>query len=402
MVRLSVVATKDCSDAGCFPVDLGQTFDGWIPGYPPNFLTWSADGSDLYFSGLRRMTQLLYALSISSGDVRPLMQGAQAYWSFSVSADRRTVAFLASDSMSAGDVVVSPIERFAPRRLTNLNPQLAAIDIGTPEIVRWTSRDGLEVEGLLLRPVGYQPGRHYPLLVQMEGTYGTYDLSFSGRVAADNNGTFPFQQQIFAGAGYAVLMPNPRGSWGYGEKFAQRGRADFGVGPLNDIATGVEAMIQRGIADSARLGILGTGYDAYRALFALTQLPYFKAASLDGPLYDLVGLYAAMGTDTWLMDLLIGGSPKDLPDEYARISPANFAERLRTPTLVSYMSVSTGVQGLQAQQSRQTADALRRNRVPVEVVPYGPTPGVPGWGPMALATLITRNLAWFQRWIPTH
>ena len=400
MVRLSVVSATGCPDGGCVPTDLGQDFDGWIAGYPPKFFTWSADGSTLYVSGLRRMTHLLYAIPVVGGPVRPLMSSAQAYWSFSVSHDGRTVAFLASDSASAGDVVISRVERFAPRRLTTLNPQLAAFGLRAPETVRWTSRDGLDVEGLLLKPAGYREGHRYPLLVQMEGTYGAYDVSFSGRVAADNNAAFPYQQQVFASAGYAVLMPNPRGSWGYGEQFAMRGRGDFGTGPLADILTGIDELIRRGIADSSRVGIMGTGYDAYRALFALTQSDRFRAASVDGPLYDLVDLYKQLGPGATLMDALIGGSPSSLPDEYARISPANFADRLRTPLLISYSSLTSGPAALQASQGRVLEGVLRRNGVPVDVVVYDATPGLQTWGPRALATLVTRNVDWFHRWIP--
>jgi dipeptidyl aminopeptidase/acylaminoacyl peptidase len=399
VVRLSVVNASGCATSGCVPVDLGVGADGWIA-YPPSFFAWSADGTALYVSGLRRMTQLLYALPLAGGEMQVVTPGPQAYWSFSIANDGRTLAFLASDSASAGDVVVTSLSRYAPRRLTTLNPWLATAGLRSPEVVRWRSRDGLEIEGLLLAPRDYRPGRTYPLLVQMEGTYGTYDLSFSGRVAADNNVPFPFQQQVFASAGYVVLMPNPRGSWGYGEAFSQRGRGDFGTGPLADILTGVEAMIARGIADSARLGIMGTGFDAYRALFALTQSDRFRAASIDGPLFDLVGLYEGMRPDTLFVIDLIGGSPAATPNEYARISPANFVDRLRTPTLISYADVADGPPRLQAKQGRLLEAALRRNGVPVEVIPYARTEGVAGWSPRALAALIARNLAWFQRWVP--
>jgi dipeptidyl aminopeptidase/acylaminoacyl peptidase len=386
------VASAACTQGTCLPRDLGQRFEGWIGGYPPNFFTWSADGTALYVSGLVRMTQLLYAIDVATEEARALTPGREAYWSFSISRDGRTVAFLASNSASAGDVAVSPLDHFAPRRLTLINPGLPGFRLGSPEAVRWTSRDGLEIEGLLLKPSNYQVGRRYPLLVQMEGTYGTFDLSFSGRVAADDNLAFPFQQHVFASAGYAVLMPNPRGAWGYGEEFSKRARGDFGIGPVADILSGVDAMVVRGIADSVRLGIMGTGYDSYRTIFALTQTDRFKAASVDNPLYDLIKLYGA-GAGS-ILDVLVGGSPTTKPDEYARISPANFPERLRVPTLISYND-----DGGSLQQGAALEAALRKNGTPVDVILYHPTPGERAWGPKALATLVRRNLEWFERWV---
>jgi dipeptidyl aminopeptidase/acylaminoacyl peptidase len=396
-LRMSVVGVS-CRPTACVPKDLGRGSEMRIAGpFARTFFAWSTDGRVLYVPGLWRMTNRLYAIDVASDETRPITQGGRAFWSFSLSADRTAMAFLASDSTSAGDVFVSPLSGSAPRRLTTINPELRRFGLGTPEVVRWKSLDSLEIEGLLLKPRDYRPGRRYPLLIQMEGTYGTYDLSFSGRAIADNNGTFPFQQHVFAAAGYAVLMPNPRGSWGYGDAFSQKGRGDFGSGPVADILTGLDTLIALGIADSTRIGIIGTGYDAYRATLAITQTDRFRAAVIDNPLYDLVELHRSGGQSTAaLLEQLIGGSPSTRPDEYAHISPANFADRLRTPTLVSEC---TGC-GFPA-QGQLLASALRRNNTPVDTITYGITPSEIAWGPRILLALVRRNLEWFERWIPT-
>lgn len=159
-------------------------------------------------------------------------------------------------------------------------------------------------------------------------------------------------------------------------------------------------MIARGIGDSTRLGIMGMGFDAYRALYALTLTDRFKAASVDVPLYDLVALYDGAGAGAHVFDDLIGGSPTEKPDEYARISPANHADRLRTPTLVAYPPDTPGTPT--ASQGRALARALRKNGTPVEVIAYTPSPASDPWGARTLDTLVRRNLEWFRRWIPTR
>jgi dipeptidyl aminopeptidase/acylaminoacyl peptidase len=278
--------------AGGAPRDL----EAWEPGfggYPPWFLDWAADNKTVLSAGLARMRQNLYALSTETAQARAVTSGASVYHDFSLSRDRRTLAFLASDSTTPTEVYVSAVDDFRPRRLTETNPQLAGVRFGETEAVGWKSKDGLDIEGLLLKPADYEAGRRYPMVVLMEGTFGSFDFSFTGRVSADSTAgfMFPFQQQLFAARGYAVLMPNPRGSWGYGAAFNARAAGDFGFGPYHDIASGVDSIVARGVADPERLGVLGIFVDAYRAAFATSQTTRFKAAVLAFPIFDLVSWY---------------------------------------------------------------------------------------------------------------
>ena len=393
-VRLSIVPAS-----GGTPKELGTTFDRWLLAYPPRFLDWSADGRALYFSAIARMSHLLYAIDIATDSVREVTPGPQAFWSFSLSGDRRTLAYLASDSASAGDVVIAPLASapLSPRRITNLNPQLSSVRLGRVERIAWKSADGLEVEGLLVKPPTYTRGRRYPMLVQMEGTFGTYDLSFTGRVAADDNFPFIYQQQVFAGAGYMVLLPNPRGSWGFGEVFARKGAGDFGTGPVADILGGIDAVVARGDVDTARIGIMGTGYDSHRALLAVARTRRFKALSVDSPMYDLIRLRADIGGDSALIDRPVGGTPTDKREEWARISPSTYADSIHTPTLIT-MDEGSPYASAVAKQRDALRQALVKNGVAVEVLPFTTPAGL--YPPKTLALLVQRNLDWFKRWIP--
>ncbi|MGI8497296.1 MAG: alpha/beta hydrolase family protein [Gemmatimonadaceae bacterium] len=347
------------------------------------------------------MTHRLYEMNVESEQVTPLLEGDQALWGFSIARDGVHAAYLASTVRSPGDVRVAKLRASKSVRLTELNPQLKAIRFGARRVVRWSSPDGTAIEGLLIEPVNYRRGSRVPLLVQMEGTYGTYDLSFSGRVAADLDAPFPFQQQVFAGLGFAVLLPNPRGSWGYGAKFQLAGKGDFGTGPLADILSGVEAMIQRGIADSTRLGIMGSGFDGYRALLAITRTKKFKAASVDNALFDLVALHAdlsspgAVGPPATAIASLIGGTPQSAADEYARISPANFVDSLRTPVLITHYTQFP----YNNNQAEQLERAVKQHGMVAERFPYTPSSPFGTMDPKTLEEAVARNAEWFVRWM---
>jgi dipeptidyl aminopeptidase/acylaminoacyl peptidase len=380
---------------GGTPQDI-QKVDPGFGGYPPRFLDWSADSRALYVSVLARMRQTLYAVSVATGEATPLMPAdSSVYHDFSLSGDRRTLSYLMTGPATPSEVFVSPIPGWKPTQVTaDTNPHLRGVRLGTPEAVLWKSKDGLEVEGLLLKPYGYAPGRRYPLLVQMEGTFGTYDFSFTGRVSADSPGVlFPFQQQVWAGAGYAVLMPNPRGSWGYGEEFRQSGRTDYGTGPYHDIMAGVDHVIGLGVAEPSQLGIMGIFFDGYRAAFAITQTDRFKAASVGAPSgFNLVSWYGQAGAG--YVERYFGGPPWQAPQKYADISPVNFAGNIKTPTLIFSSEEPVAWANMQSQELH---NALQRNNVPAEYVIYEKD-GIFN-RPKLLADIVSRNLKWFDRWL---
>lgn len=393
MLALSLVAAT-----GGSPQDIGGRFDVGFGGYPPRFYGWSADGQMIYASVFSRMTQHFYAFIPATGEIKQITSGPRVLYGYSLSRDTRTVAYAASDAATPGELFISPLSEWKPLRLTtDTNPQLKGVRLGETEAVRWRSRDGLEIEGLLAKPVGYEPGKRYPLLVLMEGTFGSFDLSFSSRTSADSPSGyafFPFQHQVYAAAGYLVLMPNVRGSWGYGEEWRRRARLDFGIGPYNDIMTGVDYLIAQGMADGERLGIMGTFFDAYRTAFTITQTDRFKAASVGYVLFNLVSLYGYSGPYMGFLERTFGGPPWQAMRNYERVSPINFAGNLKTPTLIFHASQPPFV----AAQSQEFYAALKRNNVPVEYLIYNKQ----GFGindPVPQADIIRRNLDWFNRWL---
>src|SRR5438045_661898 len=185
---------------------------------------------------------------------------------------------------SPGNVYSSDAAFASPRKLTDVNPQLAAISLGESEVVTWRSADGQEVEGVLLKPVGYRAGQRYPLLVDIHGgPTGAHNAGFKANWGSPG--------QFWAGQGWAVLYPNPRGSTGYGEKFMRGNIPDWGGGDYRDIMTGVDEVVKRGIADSTKLAVEGWSYGGYMTAWIVSQTGRFKAAMMGAGLSDLVSMY---------------------------------------------------------------------------------------------------------------
>ena len=378
--------------------ELEQGFDAVHSGSPPRYVAWSADSKILFFTGLAKMRGHLYAINISNGQIRPVTSGSNVSYPFSLSADSRTMAFVRSDPRTPGEVYISPVNDFHPKQLTRIDSGLGSVDLGKIEEVHWKSTDRMELEGLLAKPVGYEAGKKYPLLVLMEGTFGSFDMSFSGRVSSDLINWFPYQQQIFAGAGYAVFMPNPRGSWGYGEAFVQSGLRDFGVGPYHDIMSGIDSLVDAGIVDTTRIGIMGSGsFDANRVAYAITHTDRFKAASVGPvPIFNIESWYGQTGA-AGFFNRIFGGPPWKVPEQYRAISPLGSAEKLGTPTLI-FSTVAVPWSRTQADEMKT---ALTVNKVPYQYVVYPDDKFANAvfLTPVSLADALTRNLAWFNRWL---
>src|SRR5581483_5995228 len=168
-------------------------------------LRWAPDGKSLLFVAADHVYQNVIAFDVASGHYRRLTTD-KVIGSMSLNRDGSRVAFSMNTPTSPSDIYVSDLTFASPARVTTLNPQVASLALGQTEVVTYKN-DGLELQGILIKPVGYQPGQRYPLLVEAHG--GPTGATLDG---FQNN-------QVWAGRGWAVFMPNPRGSEGFGESF---------------------------------------------------------------------------------------------------------------------------------------------------------------------------------------
>ena len=374
--------------AGGQPAPVGRAFTAWLLGQAPRWFDW-ADDETLLFEGLADMTTHLYRVNLSRpAEAADLTPGERVLSGCSLDRGAAALACISSTPTSPPEVVLFSPGGARQRILTQLNPSLPA-SAGNVRRLHWRSADGTPVQGLLELPAS-GCARLCPLVVLMVGSHGVFDLSYTGRTSADDTWFPPVNQHLLLGAGYAVLMPNPRGSWSFGRAFQELITGDPAIGVWADIEAGADAAVAAGVADPTRMAIVGTGiYDAYRVAFGLTRTNRYKAAIVTFPIFDLAAWY---GDSQGLPRRYLGGSPLSEPDRFAAIDPARNVPRMATPVLI-FSSDQLPAMRL---QGRMMATALRDRAIEVEEAPY-PELFVEWPRPAALRAAAQSALGWLGR-----
>lgn len=306
----------------------------------------------------------------------------------SFSADGKRVAMVANTPSHPNEVYVGDGVA-PPARVTTLNPQLAGIALGKQEIVVWQARDGLKIEGVLVKPVGYRAGQRYPLIVQPHG----------GPESADPdgwNGTYSRWGQMLAGQGFLTLYPNYRGSIGRGAEFAMADHKDLMGKEFEDMIDGIDHLVAQGMADAARVGIGGGSYGGYTSAWATTfASDRFKAAI---PWMGISNWISMTGTS----DIFLENSTVhwDLVmyqnyEKYWERSPLKYVDRARTPTLIVHGAADPRVP---PGQSLELYTALKWKGVPVEYVSY-PREGHGVAERAHQLDFMQRVLGWFTKYV---
>ncbi|HEY9284133.1 MAG TPA: S9 family peptidase [Pyrinomonadaceae bacterium] len=342
---------------------------------------WSKDGRDLYVAASVGVYGQLLRVPAAGGEARPVFEKPGAYAGVDLSPDNTRLAFLFEDAQQPEDVWVSAATGRDAKKLTDFNPQAKEFALGGIEVLKWKGADDLEIEGMLVKPVGYERGRRYPTILQIHGgPYARFAYGFEGRA------------QIYAGHGYAVLMPNPRGSVGYGHKFATANVKDWGGKDFQDLMAGVDEVVRLGVADPERLAVMGGSYGGFMTFWAVTQTDRFKAAIGHAGISDWYSFFGQSDIPG-LMEYGFGGPPWAARETYERWSPVRFAERVKTPLMITHGEQDRRVPIAQAEQYYR---ALRRRGVPVTFVRY-PRAGHGITEPNHLIDLLRRHVEWFDR-----
>lgn len=237
-------------------------------------------------------------------------------------ADARKMLFFSGDLENPGDLHTAALDGSNERQITRFNAALLdQIDFPRIEEVQYQTRDGAQIQGWLLLPNEAEPP--YPTVLYIHGgPHGWYGWNYGSDF------------QMLAGAGYAVLFVNPRGSTGYGDDFATALSGNWGVLDHKDLLDGVDFAVERGFADPDRLGICGLSYGGYLTCYTIGQTNRFKAAVAENPITDLVSRYGTADMGPWGSLSELGGKPHEIPEVYRRGSPITYAHNCRTPTLL--------------------------------------------------------------------
>lgn len=320
---------------------------------------WSQDGKTIYFSSESRETVQIFAASVAAGTVAPITDLPGTFQLADITHDGATAVGIYSDSQRPGEISRIPIGAAGAKtvtRMTNLNRFLDDYAIADAEVVKWRSKDGTQIEGVLTKPVDFDASRKYPFLLNPHG--GPTGASLAN---------FNSQAQLMAANGYLVLQPNFRGSTGRGEAFAAANRNSWGKGDYEDCISGVQSIVERGWADPDRLGAFGWSYGGYMTFWILTQTNMFKAVSPGAGLTDLAAMYSQNDIQRYLRWFFDDKSPWDNYEMWWDHSPMKYVEQVKTPTLILQGQVDTRVPMAQAQEFYR---ALLERGVPVEFVLY--------------------------------
>ncbi len=357
----------------------------------PSIVDWTPSG--ILFSGLERASSRLYRLDPDTASFTALTpaSGASA-GSYSFSRDFSAVAFVSSDARTFPEVYTADtgtLGKDAPRRITSYGEQISGWDVGNREMISWKSEDGAEIEGVLHKPAHYQAGRKYPLLVIIHG--GPTGISRPYRVAGA--GAYPIEQWLAKGA--LILEPNYRGSAGYGEKFRALNVRNLGVGDAWDVLSGVDHLVEQGLVDPARMGVMGWSQGGYISAFLAThERQPFKAISVGAGISNWMTYYVNTDIHPFTRQYL-KATPWDDPAIYALTSPMTNITRAKTPTLIQHGEFDTRVPTPNAYELYQ---GLQDVGVPVKLIIYK------GFGhglnkPKAVRGAMEHNFEWFNRYV---
>lgn len=364
---------------------LGSTFDQSL-----RIDFWSADGKTIYFNAGAKVTDQLWALGVERDEVRQLTHERA---SLSVERDEDSGALLIdySDPETPPTVfTVSELDNVGDRsgwtQLVDVNPQIDDIALGEEVEIEWTSTDGKTVGGILVYPVGYEEGTRYPLIVAIHGGPASADvLRFNGGYSA----------QVYAGAGYAVLKPNYRGSTNYGNEHRTDIVGDYFTLGFDDIMTGVDHLIAEGIVDPERMGVLGWSAGGHWSNWILTHTDRFKAISSGAGTMNWISMYAQSDVQRNRQYYVGDGFLYEDFDTYWDQSPLKYIMNAKTPTMIH---VVEGDPRVPSPQSVELHMALKKLNVPTELFMYpGHSHGIPD--PRNRLVKAVSEMAWMDHWV---
>ena len=364
-----------------------------VVGGPTQGQFWSADGGSSVIVNTRDTETKkagFYSVNLTNGASTKLIEENKAYGSFRyevvVSSDQKSIVYLAQDCQRAPNLWVYTLGDNNSRRITSINPQLEQYTMGESRLFEWTTSDGVRLRGALLLPSNYDPGKRYPLIVKVYATgFGSNSVNDFGFAQA------PVENlQLLATRGYAVFYP------------------DIPVNqqsPLKDLSKvvlpAIDKLIEVGIADPDRLGVMGHSFGGYSTLALIVQTTRFKAAVESAGLANMIGMFGEMNKDGSAYGIPIaqqlGGPPWALRERYLENSPIFYFDKIETPLLIVHGSADREVSQFLADEVFVGLRSLRKE------VTYALYQGEPHWqGTWSYANQIDyaqRVIDWFDKYL---
>ena len=381
--------------------------DGHFRGQPENVTAdwdlrpgapvWTADGTGVLFSaGIEGDSHLFRATpgSTAAGGgaaaalVEQVTRGARRLSSFSFSNSGRFMAFTATDPVTAPELYVGSADGSTEQKATRFNDDwLSRVTLMPAEELTWRVEDGTEIQGWLVKPVGFREGGSYPMVLKIHG----------GPHSAYGNTFFP-TFHVLSAAGFFVLYPNPRGSSGYGHDFQYATRGEWGIVDREDYLSGVDAALAAyPEIDPARLGVSGGSYGGFMTNWLTATTDRFHAAVTSRSITNWESWWGTSDAQG-LTEYEFYGTPWEQRDLYRRLSPVSYVENVTAPTLIIH---SENDYRTPIGDGEQWFMSLGKLGVPVELVRYPRSShGLSRTGePWLLVDRLERLRSWFEHYL---
>ncbi|MCX5825396.1 MAG: S9 family peptidase [Deltaproteobacteria bacterium] len=363
--------------------------------HPLGLLGWSSDSKYLYLSSARGTTAAITALPVDGSAYRDIL--TRGYIAGGrMNSSRTMLGLIMEDFTTPQEVYAAALagnDDLKPVKASNLNARLPLKKVWNSEVVRWPSRDGLMIEGILTYPASGEPGQRYPLVVEIHGGPSASFFQYY----AGGRSWYISPAGAFAARGFALLRPNIRGSAGYGADFTRANYRDWGGKDYQDMLDGVDYLVNRGVADPDRLAIMGQSYGGYMTAWTVTQTDKFKAAAMISGISNLI-------SDAGTLDILhyerdyFGSYFWEDYALYLSRSPIMHVEKVTTPTLILHGQLDPRVP---LGQGQEFYNALKLRNVPTKMVVYPRSGHFPG-EPKLIRDMWEREIDWFKQYFPPY
>ena len=377
-------SARDGGRPRCLTLELDRAVGGWVVtdmrADHSARLRWSPAGDRLYFQASGPGVAEVLSADLEGRVTVEVPARRRAVYDFDVEAGR--IAACVADAATPGDVVL--VHGGAERALTDANPWLRDRYVAQPRRHLFTAADGLEIEGWLLEPPGFDPTRRYPLILQIHGgPHSQYGWAFFHEL------------QMLAGMGFLVLYTNPRGSDGYGEAFRRACVRDWGGRDYEDLMTALDQLIERtGCVDEGRLGVAGGSYGGYMTSWTVGHTNRFAAAAVRCPVIDWLSF--AGQTDIPFFTYNFFDAPFwEKPEQWLKQSPLMYVGNVTTPTVVM-----TGVLDMRTPmpQSEEYYEALKMRGIPSALIRFEGEYHGTGSKPSNFMRTQLYMMSWYNRW----
>jgi dipeptidyl aminopeptidase/acylaminoacyl peptidase len=360
--------------------NLTENLDRWV-----GSVTWSPDSTRLFFTVEDRGRTGLQMIQASGGGSRNIIAGASSLDDVQFTADGRTMIYTEVSGSHPTEIYRATSNGGTGVALTHLNDEVLSKAAITPlEDIFADSPDRTRVHAFVVKPPNFSPTRKYPVLFLIHGgPQGSWGESW----------TYRWNAQVFAGAGYLVVMPNPRGSTGYGQKYIEEISGDWGGKAYDDIMAVVDSVAALPYADAGRMAAAGGSYGGYMVNWMLGHTDRFKAFVTHAGVFDLRSM-AGETEELWFVNWEFKGMPWDNPEMYSKWSPSNFVKEFKTPTLVIHGEQDFRVP---VSQGMQLFTALKSQKVPSKLILF-PDEGHWVLKPQNTVLWYAQFLDWIGQW----